>query len=648
MPTEPDDFTAERVSQVQSAADDVLHWAVDMAAFDDARRPAQYVEQARQLVVAKAAVDALLDEAFERRTLFADLPASDGRRDAVRDYLRTTSALIDLSGRLRYLLYDALNDVAYQVAARPLQRRRLIENLIENRSSIGAVVMSPVLFDPLPGSSTRAVAADPPTKFRLLELIAVTGQVDLLGDLVDFLAEPSTTPDLALAAVSTIRRIGLPQDARPQQDATLPVPAVTAAKLHEILLAVSPSDLTAAQAAERRALLGWLKTRADDGLAEDGYRWGTFEARPGDWLLMRNPSPYNRFTDLEPGLFTHVGVITDETDRDGRRRMVVVDLPERGTRMQATNLDVFVQRTLHFVVLRHNDESTARAMADRAREAIDCPTRFDLTFRTSRVDALRGRPLAGQTIHTYCAGLLLLCAQEGGDAREQLFPITERPAGGLTSENLAHLGLSFGRQFVSPTGPLFATRLALVGRRPPMYNPRREIEEAIYDHFAQQLADTRLQLSADLSSSLRMKLAQAAQDNTLLARAMTDAAGLDQNTDLVAAARAAAVIETLDEIATGSSGTFLEAQQAVRTSDEEPETAVSDENQSEQAQEDPNGKSKSDDRTAVMRQLRVAHADLVHAWQNDELSPRSLRIRLVDHYVAEGCQAIDRRFFGAP
>jgi hypothetical protein len=48
---------------------------------------------------------------------------------------------------------------------------------------------------------------------------------------------------------------------------------------------------------------------------------------------MRNPSPYNLFTDLSPGLFTHVGVITAETGSDGIRRMVVVDLPERGERM---------------------------------------------------------------------------------------------------------------------------------------------------------------------------------------------------------------------------------------------------------------------------------------------------------------------------
>ncbi len=48
------------------------------------------------------------------------------------------------------------------------------------------------------------------------------------------------------------------------------------------------------------------------GLTEETYRLGPFEVQPGDWLLMRNPSPYNLFTDLSPGLFTHVGVVTLE------------------------------------------------------------------------------------------------------------------------------------------------------------------------------------------------------------------------------------------------------------------------------------------------------------------------------------------------
>ena len=107
----------------------------------------------------------------------------------------------------------------------------------------------------------------------------------------------------------------------------------------------------------RGELLSWLDERRRAGLIERQYRLGAILVQPGDWLLMRNPSPYNLFTDLSPGLFTHVGVLALETGPDGKRRMVVVDLPERGTEMPATNVEIFVQRTMHFVVLRHDDEA---------------------------------------------------------------------------------------------------------------------------------------------------------------------------------------------------------------------------------------------------------------------------------------------------
>ena len=58
---------------------------------------------------------------------------------------------------------------------------------------------------------------------------------------------------------------------------------------------------------------------------------------------MRNPSPYNLFTDISPGLFTHVGVVASETGDDGVARIVLVDLPERGSRMPATKVDTCEQ-----------------------------------------------------------------------------------------------------------------------------------------------------------------------------------------------------------------------------------------------------------------------------------------------------------------
>src|SRR4029077_16502182 len=98
------------------------------------------------------------------------------------------------------------------------------------------------------------------------------------------------------------------------------------------------------------------------------------------------------------------------------------------------------------------------------------PAEFDLNFRTDRIADLKNVDLRGHKIHTYCAGLLLLCAQQTGLPREVFFPITETTAGGHTKENIAKFGLSLGDGFVSPTGALFSPRLKIVGRNEPSYD----------------------------------------------------------------------------------------------------------------------------------------------------------------------------------
>ena len=346
---------------------------------------------------------------------------------------------------------------------------------------------------------------------------------------------------------------------------------------------------------------------------------------------MRNPSPYNLFTDLSPGLFTHVGVVALQRDSDGIGRMVLVDLPERGDRMPATNLDTFLQRSRHYLFLRHPDPDVARKMGETAASLIGSQTEFDLTFRTDRVSELVGQPLAGKKIKTYCAGLLLLCGLEAGPPREDFFPITETAAGGETVENLAQLGLSFGRDFVSPTGGLFSTHLEIVGRHEPTYDPRREVEEAIYDYFARRLAATKLHTSPDLYQTLRLKMAEAARHNELLAHAMAAAAGVNPDIDLVSAAKAAAVVEALDEIAYGASGEFLKAQEAIRSQplDRRAERGMS-----------------AAQRTAAAT-YRGRHPRQYDLWRQGQISRRQLRLDLVGYYVAQGRAQIDRRFFAA-
>jgi hypothetical protein len=345
---------------------------------------------------------------------------------------------------------------------------------------------------------------------------------------------------------------------------------------------------------------------------------------------MRNPSPYNLFTDLSPGLFTHVGVVAAHTGSDGIRRIVIVDLPEKGRRMPGTNADVFVQRTLHFVFLRHPDEKVASRMAEVAASTIGQQTEFDLNFRTQRLLELKGQPLDGRTIHTYCAGLLLLCAQATSKPQEEFFPIAEFPAGGRTIENLATIGITFGDNFVSPTGALFSPRLQLVGTREPMYDPRREVEEAVFDHFAQSVAVKKLTPSLDWLQTLKGKLAAAADLNPALASALARAADAPKQTELASAAKAAAVIETLDEIAFSASGDFLAARRAIVERDGEPRGAGDSTSQARQNAE-----------------FRKLHAKLITRWEEGSLTPRDLRLALVQYYIARGKQQLDERFFKA-
>jgi hypothetical protein len=435
-----------------------------------------------------------------------------------------------------------------------------------------------------------------------------------------------------ITAAEAIDRLGIPQDPRPGREASLPQPPITARQLKERLAALELTNSASNLTARRRQLIDKLRPRVARGLAGDRYRLGRSVVEAGDWLLMRNPSPYNRFTDLAPGLFTHVGVLTIEEGGDGIRRMVLVDLPERGKRMRAVTIDTFVQRTLHYVVLRHPDRVIARRMAARAREAIGQRTEFDLNFRTTRVTALRGATLAGKKIHTYCAGLLLLCAQETGLPRTAFFPLPEHPAAGKTVENLARLGMTFGRDFISPTGAVFSPQLQIVARRDPLYEPRREIQEAVYDHFAARLETSRLRPVPDLLQTLRQRLAESARSNPLLQQAIAGAAGVDRDTDLVAAARTLAVVETLDQVARGSSDEFYLAREALLAG---PEAEWVDAGYLPEA-------------VAELRIYRARHAALQRQWDAGEISYRTLRLELVRDYIRRGRGRIDARFFGQP
>jgi hypothetical protein len=619
----------DQAAAVDEAAAELIRTVMDP-------RPDVVLGQAERLLSAKARVDAGLTELFALRTAFATMPPGESRRQAICNYLQSVSRWIDLAGRLRYLEFDVCNNASSQLAAQPAARLKLIELFQKYRCSVGAVVLSGYLNNSSAGAvgNGRLGAVDP--RAKVLELIAATGETECLPALAELVMRQGLPATLVIQAAETIRTVGLPQDVRPGQDPSLPAPAITAARLHTALARVNLAGAPADLVKRHTELVAWLIERKSAGLGEPVYRWGGVDLEPGDWLLMRNPSPYNLFTDLSPGLFTHVGVMALERGTDGISRMVLVDLPERGNRMPATNVDTFLARSRHYLFLRHPEPDVRRKMGETAASLIGNETEFDLSFRTDRVLELVGQPLAGKKIRTYCAGLLLLCGLEAGEQREDFFPIPETAAGGETVDNLAQLGLSFGSDFISPTGGLFSSRLEIVGRHEPTYDPRREVEESIYDYFARRLAAKKLHTSPDLYQSLRLKMAEAARTNKLLAQAMAAAAGVSPDLDLVSAAKAAAVVETLDDIAYGASGEFLKAQDAIRSAPADWRAE----------------RTMSPAQRATAATYRQRHPRQYDLWRQGQISRRQLRVELVAYYVAQGRAEIDRRFFaptdGAP
>jgi len=100
--------------------------------------------------------------------------------------------------------------------------------------------------------------------------------------------------------------------------------------------------------------------------------------------------------------------------------------------------------------------------------------------------------------------------------------------------------------------------------------------------------------------------------------------------DLVSAAKAAAVVETLDEFAEENAFAYLNARDALRAGS--AETLA---------------KRYSKEEIAAIGAYRQRHASLYRQWSSRRISPRRLRIELVDYYVDRGRRQLDERFFHA-
>jgi hypothetical protein len=628
-PTAIEAFSPQQAERLARSAVAVDAWFADAAQLTPGATDEQRLAIALRLSTALDALASARQRTLDLRGKFAAASGDTGRQQRLIGYVATLNTQVDLIARANYTTLVALDEISFELADDAAQFGRLCDVLATSKSQIGAMAVAPLLVERVSDSpqQTRFLLSSE-QQLAVLRLIATTTPAESRATLAELVRAPDASPTVVVVAAEAIRGIGLPQDAMPGGDRTLPPPEITARELHTILSRVDPARLDSKCAALHKELLAWLDVRRTRGIV--GEEMLLLEGRPiqpGDWMLMRNPSPYNLFSDLAPGLFTHVGVVAATTPSDGIRRIVVVDLPERGTQLPATPVDMFVKRTLNYAFLRHDDPAVAAKMGDVATSIVGNPSQFDLNFRIDRVHKLKGQPLAGKKITTYCAGLLWLCAQETGRERAEFFPIPERGAGGKTPANLAKLGLAIGDDFVSPTGPLFSPRLAIAVERTPMYMPAREIEQAVFDHFARGMRERELSPSLDQYQTLRLKLAEAAKKNDMLAKALAKANNVSEEMDLVSAAKAAAVVETLDETAFGASAAFGRAFDAI-------------------VYEDEDGRSLNPEQRQAIDQFRRTHADLYRRWLADQLTSRQLRQALVLYYIDQGRKQLDDRFFG--
>lgn len=627
-PKQLDDYQPQQVPQLRETARRLEQATASLCKQYVVARPDLVFVGTESVSNARQAADQLLNQLLEHRTLFARIANAQARVEKVQQYLQSMTILIDLCGRLNRHYAGMVRDAAFLADRFPDGFIRLAQVVREDESGISTSVLAWML--------TESAEAEP-EQYRevllsfqrvLLVQLLMKGRPDALPVLAEFLTQTPAHPQWKLVAGEAIQRIGLPQDPPPHVRTTEEeLPPITAGTMLAALRELRPT-LPQQLLPRCDKLIDWAQARHNAGI-DSSLSIGDAEVRRGDWVLMRNSSPYNNCTNLAPGLFTHVGVAAMHRGEDGRGRLVVVDVTERKRIIDGDNLDKDLRSAIHYAILRHEDPQVADKMGQVAASLIGNPMEFDLTFDTSKVLELKGQELAGRKIETYCAGLLLLCAQETGRPRSEFFPIPESPIGGNGKLNFKTMGVQFGDDFISPTGTLFAERMKIVTFGEPMFDPGRAVEQRIFDYFAKGLEEKILSPKANVFQQLRLQAAQLARSQPLVREALAAAANVNPETDLVSAAKAAAVIETLDEIAFAASEAFAEAMSALSSGPDE------------QLQES----GMSTDEIRKILTLRQQHSQLWNRIVAGEMSPREATDELIEYYSSEGRRQMDRRIF---
>ncbi|QGJ68376.1 Hypothetical protein PBC10988_0350 [Planctomycetales bacterium 10988] len=635
IPSQPAGFQSWDQSKFTRASIRLEEEVVDLVQSlrEGRHHPRYFFQTLEKLHSIKGRVDSRWDDLLAHRKNLTRYVQETGEEGCLRNYLLLLNEMVDLSGRINFEVMQGVSLTAFSFARYAPLREQLINALLYWKSPAGAEVMASTLVDPEPQNPQGVEPLTNGMKQKVIQLAEVTGSQTAVSYLGEMIYLQQGTPETQLLAAEAIRTLGIPQSRRPGVPNGRYGPDYTAEHLQSWLGRLSLDSFSTEDQARFLEVMEWLGECKEEGVPTDSYPIGNGSVKPGDWLLIRNPSPYNLFTNLSPGLFTHVGVITEEVGTDGKRRMVLVEMREKGKIIPASSLDSYLKQVRFYCVMRHPDLEVARTMASVANSIIGNEMEFDLAFQTSRVSDYLGKSLADRKIHTYCAGLLLLCSQETTAPRESFFPFTERVISPLVRDNLASFGLTLGENFVSPTGPIFSTEMDLVLRREVLYDPSKEIEQAVFDHFGSELIERPISPKQDFYQSLRLRLAEMSQGNPLLAQALAATANVRADIDMVSAAKAVAVVEAIDAIAYGASADYRLAWTAVRGPASDALEA---------------SETYSKEELAKIEAFRQTFSELRQRYLTEDLSIRETRLTLVEEFIQRGKRQVEARFFEAP